>query len=160
MISNQSLQNTGISSAFKQKLDVFLAVYQEDKLTSEQRIHEMAAQLQGLSLSMSAIRSETMGGQNGKSSNRDSQMIQVQGIQEPEEGEIRQYVPRYSNLDCPRYDGQIDLLRWINRYEHFFRHQYTSANEKVESTSFHLEGYSIVVLKIRTRLTGLTICAI
>ncbi|OMO61303.1 Retrotransposon gag protein [Corchorus olitorius] len=50
------------------------------------------------------------------------------------------FVPKYTKLDFPKYDGSYDPLGWIHRCEHFFRHQNTPEEERVGLASFHLEG--------------------
>ncbi|KAH0706378.1 hypothetical protein KY285_010880 [Solanum tuberosum] len=50
------------------------------------------------------------------------------------------FIPRYTKLDFPRFTGQGDPLGWLNRCDHFFRHQQTPDEEKVSLASFHLEG--------------------
>ncbi|XP_049388846.1 uncharacterized protein LOC125853216 [Solanum stenotomum] len=50
------------------------------------------------------------------------------------------FIPRYTKLDFPRFTSQGDPLGWLNRCDHFFRHQQTPDEEKVSLASFHLEG--------------------
>ncbi|XP_015168562.1 uncharacterized protein [Solanum tuberosum] len=50
------------------------------------------------------------------------------------------FIPRYTKLDFPWFTGQGDPLGWLNRCDHFFRHQQTPDEEKVGLASFHLEG--------------------
>ncbi|KAH0672215.1 hypothetical protein KY285_023204 [Solanum tuberosum] len=40
------------------------------------------------------------------------------------------FIPRYTKLDFPRFTGQGDPLGWLNRCDHFFRHQQTPDEEK------------------------------
>jgi hypothetical protein len=51
--------------------------------------------------------------------------------------EGRVQLPRYSRLEFPFYDGKIDPLAWLSRYDHFFRHQHIPEEEKVEIASYH-----------------------
>ena len=60
-------------------------------------------------------------------------------------------IPRHTKLVFPRFNGQEDPLGWLNRCEHFFRHQQTSKEEKIGLASFHLEDITqlwFVQLKI------------
>ncbi|KZV15507.1 hypothetical protein F511_38611 [Dorcoceras hygrometricum] len=50
------------------------------------------------------------------------------------------FIPKYSRLDFPTYDGSIDPLSWISRCEHFFRHQCTPEDQRVGLASSHLQG--------------------
>lgn len=49
-------------------------------------------------------------------------------------------VPRYHKMNFPSYDGEDDLLQWLNRCEHLFTRQWTPDHEKVWYASFHLTG--------------------
>uniref|UniRef100_A0A2C9UZC0 Uncharacterized protein n=1 Tax=Manihot esculenta TaxID=3983 RepID=A0A2C9UZC0_MANES len=50
------------------------------------------------------------------------------------------FVPKYTKLDFPRYNGTEDPLGWISRCQHFFKHQSTPDDEQVGLASYHLEG--------------------
>src|SRR5262249_12369817 len=50
------------------------------------------------------------------------------------------FVPKFTKLDFPKYDGKDDPLGWLNRCKHFFRHQQTPEEEMVSLASYHLEG--------------------
>ncbi|KAL9674560.1 hypothetical protein QQ045_030832 [Rhodiola kirilowii] len=47
--------------------------------------------------------------------------------------------PRFSKLEFPRHNGVRDPLSWLNRCEHFFRHQRISYSEKLSLITIHLE---------------------
>ncbi|KAH0738993.1 hypothetical protein KY290_037698 [Solanum tuberosum] len=66
-------------------------------------------------------------------------------------------IPRHTKLDFPRFNGQEDPLGWLNRCEHFFRHQQTMEEEKVGLASFHLEGNThLWFLQLETTLLQLS----
>ncbi|KAH0752536.1 hypothetical protein KY285_005684 [Solanum tuberosum] len=66
-------------------------------------------------------------------------------------------IPRHTKLDFPRFNGQEDPLGWLNRCEHFFRHQQTLEEEKVGLASFHLEGNAqLWFLQLETDLPQLS----
>ncbi|KAH0661620.1 hypothetical protein KY284_026551 [Solanum tuberosum] len=63
------------------------------------------------------------------------------------------FIPRYTKLDFPWFTGQGDPLGWLNRCDHFFRHQQTPDEEKVSLASFHLEGNAqLCFLQLETDL--------
>ena len=41
---------------------------------------------------------------------------------------------------APHFDGETDPLPWINKCEHFFQGYRTMEEEKVWTTSLHLDG--------------------
>lgn len=47
-------------------------------------------------------------------------------------------VPRFYKLSFPLFDGQEDLLPWLNRCDQFFRGQHTMAEDKVWLVTFHM----------------------
>ncbi|KAK6248100.1 hypothetical protein QUC31_019665 [Theobroma cacao] len=49
-------------------------------------------------------------------------------------------IPKFTKLNFPRFNGQEDSLGWLCRCKHFFCHQQTPEEEKVNLASFHLEG--------------------
>ncbi|KAG6495596.1 hypothetical protein ZIOFF_043422 [Zingiber officinale] len=128
----------GGSQALQQRFDVFLKIYQEDKTSNEKRQQLIHAQLEELSKSFSNLHSHN--NHQGEESNNhaDPQMHRSKRYHGHEEGSS--YIPRYSKLDFPRYDGESDPLGWLNRCDHFFLHQRTLEEEKVGLASFHLEG--------------------
>jgi len=48
--------------------------------------------------------------------------------------------PRPPKLSFPRYDGESDPLTWLNKCDLFFRGASTMEEEKVWTTSLHLDG--------------------
>ncbi|KAL6196687.1 hypothetical protein ACLB2K_032301 [Fragaria x ananassa] len=50
------------------------------------------------------------------------------------------YNPKTVKLDFSRFRGGEDTPSWVCKAEQFFRFHHTPENERVELTSFHLEG--------------------
>ena len=50
------------------------------------------------------------------------------------------FVPRFTKMDFPLYDGNQDPLESLNKADHFFTHQQTPPDEKVSIATYHLEG--------------------
>ncbi|XP_055960653.1 transposon Tf2-1 polyprotein [Mercurialis annua] len=50
------------------------------------------------------------------------------------------FVPRFTKLDFPRFNGTADPIVWLSCCDNFFLHQHTIDEDKVILASFHLEG--------------------
>lgn len=116
----------------------------------------MAAQLQGISLSMPAIRSKTMGRQNRKSSNRGSQGCSARnpGTQRRRNPQVCSSIFKVglSEVWWPNWPVKVDQYVWTLLSAPTYIREW-----KRGISSFSLgRRHSIVVLKIRTRSTGLT----
>ncbi|KAF2315542.1 hypothetical protein GH714_040044 [Hevea brasiliensis] len=64
----------------------------------------------------------------------------ISGTANSEKSGGSSFVPKFTKLDFPRYDGKDDPLGWLNRCKHFFQHQQTPEEEMVSLASYHLEG--------------------
>jgi hypothetical protein len=49
-------------------------------------------------------------------------------------------VPRFHKLSFPTFDGTVDPLGWLNKYEQFFRAQFTPDANRIWLASYHLQG--------------------
>ncbi|KAF2306107.1 hypothetical protein GH714_012587 [Hevea brasiliensis] len=53
----------------------------------------------------------------------------ISGTANSEKSGGSSFVPKFTKLDFPRYDGKDDPLGWLNRCKHFFQHQQTPEEE-------------------------------
>ncbi|OMO79271.1 reverse transcriptase [Corchorus capsularis] len=133
--------------SFQQQFETFLKMYEENRAKDNQERQQdrasMAAQQQALTERLDELSRDLFTGRHeGRVDGGEGSVNR--GIRERRGvGEIPKaapFVPKYTKLDFPKYDGSIDPLSWINKCEHFFRHQNTPAEEKVGLASFYLKG--------------------
>ena len=112
------------------QFDLFLQRYEEQLARDQQSRERMEARLEELSRSLS--NGPRLGGSSHE--DRSSSERRRNG------GSNSQYVPRYTKIDFPKYDGVNDPLVWLTQCEQFFDHQATLPEDKLSLASFHLEG--------------------
>ncbi|KAG6536522.1 hypothetical protein ZIOFF_001580 [Zingiber officinale] len=95
----------GDSQALQQRFDAFFKIYQEDKASNEKRQQLIHAQLEELSKSFSNLHSHNNHRGEESSNHADPQRHRSNEYHGHEEGSS--YIPRYSKLDFPRYDGVV-----------------------------------------------------
>lgn len=121
-------------------------------LAEQQANKERAAQMAQMHSKMDSISTELEAAKQARqSSSIESQAKsrndkQTSGTSNSDTSDGSSMVPKFTKLNFPRYDGTEDPLGWISRCRHFFRHQHTPEEEKVDMASYHLDGIAQVWL--------------
>jgi len=130
LVSEQEVMGDS-SNNLQVQFETFMKMYQENRQHDRTEREHLSARIEELSRDLAATRLEAQHGDNG-SVNRGHPQAgnRLEGCVQ---------LPRYSRLEFPLYDGKIDPLAWLSRYDHFFRHQHIPEEEKVEIASYHLD---------------------
>ncbi|KAF9662444.1 hypothetical protein SADUNF_Sadunf18G0053900 [Salix dunnii] len=123
------------SNMLQIQFEAFMKMYQENRQQDRTEREQLSARLEELSRELATTRLENQHGEDG------SVNLGPRGyphLNHRVEG--RAPPPRFSRLEFPLYDGKIDPLVWLSRCEHYFRHQHTPEEEKVEIASYHLDA--------------------
>lgn len=120
----------GDIQTIQKQLVVLMKMYKEDKITAEQQHNTLAAKFEQLSNQVTATRQEPPSDNEGENSRRDSREKHRHDRRNNDE-KNKSFVPKFSKLDFPIYDGKSDHLGWLNRCEHFFHHQHTHTKAKM-----------------------------
>lgn len=117
----------------QQQLDRILSMFLEEQANNKNRQDEMNAKLE-------AIARDVSNSNSGPDVEASSQIrpSRNKGISGTSEGSS--ILPKFSKLDFPKFSGEEDPLAWLQRCEHFFKHQNTPEEEKVTLASYHLMG--------------------
>lgn len=78
-------------------------MYQEDKVTAEQRHNTLAAKFEKLSHQVTTTRQESLSDHEGENSRRDSSETHLHDCKNHEE-KAKSFVPKFSKMDFPIYD--------------------------------------------------------
>ncbi|KAB5548164.1 hypothetical protein DKX38_011570 [Salix brachista] len=124
------------SNMLQIQFEAFMKMYQENRQQDRMEREQLSTRLEELSREFATTRLESQNGEDG------SVNLGPRGhpnFNPRVEGRAAQQ-PRFSRLDFPLYDGKIDPLVWLSRCEHYFHHQHTTEDEKVEIASYHLDA--------------------
>lgn len=121
-------------------------MYKEIRIASEQRQREsdqrqrdLAMRLEELSLQVTASKMEYLHEKFGENSKKSSHDTHATSPRAHAAQDNSMFVPKYTRLDYPCYNGKSDPLAWVNSCKHFFEHQHTHNTKKVGLSSFQLE---------------------
>ncbi|OMP00844.1 hypothetical protein COLO4_12322 [Corchorus olitorius] len=129
--------------SFQQQFETFLKLYEADREKDRQDREQDRIKQQELAARLEEISREVSTGKREERVDGEGSVNRGRRDKRPFGGDVQDttsFVPKYTKLDFPKYDGSYDPLGWIHRCEHFFRHQNTPEEEKVGLASFHLEG--------------------
>jgi hypothetical protein len=68
-----------------------------------------------------------------------SSTAESSGTRRPDGARDTEPPPRPKRWDFPRFDGTTDPLLFLNKFEAYFRHHHTMAEERVGMASYHLD---------------------
>ncbi|XP_043813100.1 uncharacterized protein LOC122723753 [Manihot esculenta] len=123
----------------KPTLETMMKMFLDEQAANKARQDELNSKLEALTLDLASVKEAT-------TSTRSSAQRQAITGKEPanstgsETSSGKTIVPKVTKLDFPKYNGLEDPIGWLSRCEHFFRHQHTPEEEKLELASYNLIG--------------------
>jgi hypothetical protein len=100
---------------------------------AEPTLADLLAEMKTMSAELTTLKAD-MASMKEKSSTADSsEGRRSEGPRDPD------LPPRPKKWDFPRYDGTTDPLLFLNKFESYFRHHRTMAEERVRMASYHLD---------------------
>ena len=123
----------------KPTLETMMKMFLDEQAVNKAKQDELNRKLEALTLDLASVKEATA--VTGSSTQERTSKAKGPAISTGSETQSGNSIfPKVTKLDFPKYNGLEDPMGWISQCEHFFRHQQTPEEEKVQLASYNLVG--------------------
>ncbi|XP_043807599.1 uncharacterized protein LOC110608432 isoform X2 [Manihot esculenta] len=139
LVSEPTVMGDSVQDQLTKLLNIVLSEQQANQLRHD-KVEQLHAKMDAMSLDLNSVKQACSTSPEAESQARPRRDKGTVGTSSSVTTRDCSFVPKYTKLDFPRYNGTEDPLGWISRCQHFFKHQSTPDDEQVGLASYHLEG--------------------